>query len=145
MNRYLSFISLAFVIFFCISCGKSNPQNSLPLQQFFETNVLNRNFVVTLAQDSSGNITSDYNGYVFVLLKTDFYHGPLTASKGTTKYEGSWVADSDYGKLTITLPDSPPEFQFLTRSWRFIKKDIPTLQLAPWGSTQPYLLNMTRQ
>lgn len=145
MTRPLKFLSLAFMIFFWASCGKPNPETSLPLQQFFETNILNRNFVVTLAQDSSGNITSDYNGYVFVLLKTDFYHGPLKATKGSTEYDGTWSADSDYGKLTITLPDSPPEFQFLTRSWRFIKKDIPTLQLAPWGTSQPYLLNMTRQ
>lgn len=145
MLRSLTFLSMAFMVFFCTSCGKPNPETSLPIQQFFETNILNRDFVVTLAQDSSGNITSDYSGYVFVLLKTDFYHGPLTATKGSNKYDGTWVANSDYGKLTITLPGSPPEFQFLSRDWRFIKKDIPTLQLAPWGTTQPYLLNMTRK
>lgn len=145
MLKSLSFLSLAFMILFCVSCGKKDPQQSLPLEQFFETNVLNRNFVVSLAQDSSGDITSDYSGYIFVLLKTDFYHGPLKVTKGSAEYDGTWTADSDYGKLTIALPDTPQIFQFLTRDWRFVKKDIPTLQLAPWGTTQPYLLNMTRQ
>ncbi len=145
MLKSFAILSLVFMIFFCVSCKKSNPANSLPLEQFFETNILNRNFVVTLAQDSSGDITSQYNGYIFVLLETDLYHGPLKATSGSAEYEGTWSADSDYGKLTITLPDTPQVFQFLTRDWRFVKKDIPTLQLAPWGTTQPYLLNMTRQ
>ena len=145
MLKSLSFLSLTFIILFSVSCGKSNPQQSLPLEQFFETNILKRNFVVSLAQDSSGDITSDYSGYVFVLLKTDFYHGTLKVTKGGVEYDGTWACDSDYGKLTITLPDTPTEFQFLTRDWRFVKKDIPTLQLAPWGTSQPYLLNMTRQ
>lgn len=145
MNRRITFFLLGFVIFSVLSCGKPKPQDNLPLQQFFETNVLNRNFVVSLAQDSSGDITSEYSGYIFVLLKTDFYHGPLKATIGTTTYEGTWSCDSDYGRLTISLPANPPEFQFLTRDWRFVKKDIPTLQLAPWGTSQPYLLNMTRQ
>jgi O-glycosyl hydrolase len=145
MIRSRTFFSLAFVMLIFTSCGKPNPETSLPIQQFFETNILNRNFVVTLAQDSSGNITSDYTGYVFVLLKTDFYHGPLKATFGSNTYMGTWSCDSDYGKLTITLPDSPVVFQFLARSWRFVKKEVPTLQLSPWGTTQPYLLNMTRQ
>lgn len=145
MNRYLSFLSFAFVILFCASCGKQKPEDSLPLQQFFETNILNRDFVVSLAQDSSGDITSDYSGYVFVLLKTDFYHGPLKVTKGAIEYDGTWSSDADYGKLTIDLPGTPSEFQFLTRDWRFVKKAIPTLQFAPWGTSQPYLLNMTRK
>ncbi|MEO9021476.1 MAG: hypothetical protein ABI237_01900 [Ginsengibacter sp.] len=145
MSRYLSSILLAFTIFFCASCGKPNPENSLPLQQFFETNILNRNYVVSLAKDSSGDITSAYNGYIFVLQKTDFYHGSLKVTIGSTGYNGTWSCDNDYGRLTITLPDVPSEFKFLTRDWRFVKKGIPTLQFAPWGTSQPYLLNMTRK
>lgn len=145
MSRNFSFYSAIILMLFFTSCGKQKPEDSLPLQQFFETNILNRDFVVSLAQDSSGNITSVYSGYVFVLQKTDFYHGPLKVTKGANEYDGTWSSDADYGKLTITLPDTPVEFQFLARDWRFVKKDIPTLQLAPWGTLQPYLLNMTRK
>lgn len=144
MSRYLSYFLFAFIIL-GVSCGKSNPENALPVQQFFETNILNTDYVVSLAQDSSGNITFEYNSYVFRLLKTDFYHGPLQVTIGTTVYLGTWVCDSDYGMLTISLPDSPTVFQFLNRSWRFVKKGIPTFQLSPWGTTQPYALNMTKK
>lgn len=137
-------IAASMVLFF-ISCGKPSPKDLLPLQQFFETNILNRNYVVSLAQDSTGDITSQYSGYVFILRKTDFYHGPLEVSKGSNHYTGSWACDNDYGKLTITLPTAPEEFQFLTRDWRFVKKDIPTLQLAPWGAETLLKLNMTQQ
>lgn len=145
MLKSLSSFSLAFMIFFVASCGKSNPQESLPLEQFFETNILNKNFIVSFAQDSAVDITSDYNGYLFQLQETDLYHGPLKVTNGSSMYTGTWACDSDYGKLTITLPDTPVLFQFLTRDWRFISKNIPTMQLAPWGTTQPYFLNMTRQ
>ena len=145
MLKSLSFLSLTFVIILFVSCGKSNPQQSLPVQQFFETNILNRNFIVSFAQDSSVDITSNYSGYIFILQKTDFYHGPLKVTYGGATYIGTWTCDSDYGKLTINLPDSPAIFQFLTRDWRFVSKNIPTIQLSPWGTTQPYFLNMTRQ
>ena len=145
MLKSLSFLSLAFVIIFFVSCGKSNPQQSLPVEQFFETNILNRKFVVSFAQDSAVDITSDYNGYFFILQETDLYHGPLQVTNGSNTYTGTWACDSDYGKLTITLPDTPAIFQFLTRDWRFVSKNIPTIQVSPWGTTQPYFLNMTRQ
>ena len=67
MLKSLSFLSLAFVIIFFVSCGKSNPQQSLPVEQFFETNILGRDFIVSFAQDSAVDITSDYNGYIFIL------------------------------------------------------------------------------
>ena len=145
MTRKFPSLLVAFFLLVFVSCGKQKPEESLPLQQFFETNILNRNFVVSLAQDSTGDITSDYSGYVFVLQKTDFYHGPLKVTQGSVVYNGTWSSNDDYGKLTISLPDTPSEFQFLARDWRFVKKDIPTLQLAPWGTSQPYLLNMTRK
>jgi hypothetical protein len=145
MKRYFSIVSLLALILLCASCGKQSPQDLLPLQQFFETNILNRDYKVTLAQDVSGDITDEYDGYVFRLLKTDFYHGPLKVTKGSTVYNGTWSCDNDYGKLTIALPDSPEIFQFLTRDWKFLKKDIPTLQLAPWGTTESIQLNMTQK
>lgn len=100
---------------------------------------------MSLAKIGTDDFTAEYSGYTFVLLKTDFYHGPLKATYGSNVYVGTWSSNDDYGKLTISLPDSVEPFKFLSRSWRFIKKDVPTLQLAPWGSTDPIFLNMTRQ
>jgi hypothetical protein len=145
MVKYFSFLALSFLPFF-VACKKSSDStNNALLEQYFETNILNSNFTVSLAEDSSIDITSDYTGEVFVLLKTDFYHGPLQATKGGIIYTGSWSSNSDYSQLIITLPDPPAEFAFLTRSWRFTSKNIPTMELAPWGSTAPIVLHMTRQ
>ena len=129
-----------------ISCKKAiqNAEQSL-LNKYFEKYVIGNNFTVTLAKDSSNDITSQYNGYTFVLLKTDLFHGPLQASKGGVQYMGTWATNDDYSKLDISLPDSIPVFRFLTRSWRFTKKSNPTLQLAPWGSDAPIVLYMTHQ
>lgn len=128
-----------------ISCKKGGSLNNPLLEKYFETNVLNRNFVVSLAQDSSTDLTSNYSGEVFVLLETDFYHGDLKATKNGTVYTGSWSCNDDYSKLTIILPNPPSEFTFLTRDWRFTSKNLPTMKLAPWGSTAPIALNMYRQ
>jgi hypothetical protein len=137
-------IILSFLLV-CTSCKKTNPNNNPLLEQYFETNILNRNIIVTLAKDNTTDLTADYNGYVFVLLKTDLYHGPLKATNDTSIYEGSWSCNSDYSKITIILPDPPSEFSFLSREWRFTSKNLPTLKLAPWGSSDPTQLNMQIQ
>jgi hypothetical protein len=145
MKKLLLFICLASCIL-CFSCKKTleNLDQSL-LEKYFEKYVIGSDFVVTLAKDSSTDITSMYDGYKFVLLKTDLYHGPLRATYGASEYYGTWATNSDYSKLDISLPDSIAGFSFLSRSWRFTKKTNPTLQLAPWGSTAPLVLYMTRQ
>lgn|SRR5665213_2588049 len=145
MKKVFSVILLALVV--CsLSCKKAiqNAEQSL-LQKYFDKYVIGNNFTVTLAKDSSTDITTDYSGYTFVLLKTDEYHGPLQANKGSAQYMGTWSSNDDYSKLDISLPDSIPVFNFLTRSWRFTKKANPTLQLAPWGSDAPLVLYMTHQ
>jgi hypothetical protein len=141
--------NLFFILFFSLlinfSCKKSSAVNNQLLEQYFETNFLNRAFIVTLAQDTGVDITSEYSGYVFVLLKADNYHGPLTAKANGTVYNGTWSSNSDYSKLTIALPSTPAPFIFLTRDWRFTSKNIPTLELAPWGSNAAIVLHMYRQ
>ncbi len=145
MIKYIAFIFFVSTIF-CFSCKKTidSIERSV-LEKYFDDNLIGRNFIVSLATDSTTDLTSEYAGYIFVLLKTDFYNGPLQATKGANKYVGSWSANEDYSKLTIVLPDSIQEFKFLSRSWRFTKKDVPTLKLAPWGSSAPLVLYMTRQ
>jgi hypothetical protein len=142
-NLPLILLSLFLMSMSCKKNGASGT-NAL-LEQYFETNVLNRNFIVSLAQDSGTDLTASYTGYVFVLLKTDFYHGPLQATKSGTMYTGTWSSNNDYSKLVITLPNPPAEFGFLSRDWRFTSKQFPTLALAPWGSTEALVLHMYRQ
>jgi hypothetical protein len=137
---------LYMLLIMSTSCKKNGDSgtNAL-LEQYFETNVLNRNFIVSLAQDNGTDLTANYNGYVFVLLKTDFYHGPLQATKSGIIYTGTWSSNNDYSKLVISLPSPPTEFGFLSRQWRFTSKNFPTLKLAPWGSSEAVVLYMYRQ
>lgn len=144
MIKYCSFILFSFFLL-NTSCKKLKDVNQSVLEKYFESNVINRDFVVTLAKDGNTDHTSDYEEYNFILLKTDFYHGPLKATKGSEVYEGTWSTNEDYSKLVIALPASPIEFRFLNRDWRFTKKGVPTLELAPWGSTDPIVLHMTRK
>ncbi|MEP6951794.1 MAG: hypothetical protein ABI863_21055 [Ginsengibacter sp.] len=145
MIKNLPLILFSFLLM-GLSCKKSGDSGTnAQLEQYFETNVLNRNFIVSLAQDNGTDLTTNYNGYIFVLLKTDFYHGPLQATKSGMTYLGTWSSNNDYSKLVITLPVTPAEFGFLSRDWRFTSKNFPTLALAPWGSTEALVLHMYRQ
>ena len=112
------------------------------LEQYFEDNILNKDFVVELATDSTANITSQFNGYTFKLSKNTLQDGPMTATTGTTVINGTWSANDDYSKLVITLPSST--FTFLNREWKFTKKAVPIMELAPWGTTEPKVLHMQR-
>lgn len=117
------------------------------LEELFEENFLNKNFVVHFASDNGTDLTSQYTGYTFVLTKTtSFYEGPMTGSKNGVTYTGTWTSNDDYSKLTIVLnkPSTPEEFNFLNRSWRFTKKAVPIMELAPWGTTEPKVLHMQR-
>ncbi|MEP7251062.1 MAG: hypothetical protein ABI683_01745 [Ginsengibacter sp.] len=143
-KKIITVVIFIFVVF--NSCKKASDLVDNPLlQQYFETNVLNRDFTVSLATDSTTDLTPDYGGYIFVLLKTDYYHGPLKATKAGIVYTGTWSSNEDYSRLDITLPVPPDEFIFLNRAWRFTSKGFPTMKLAPWGSTKPLVLNMYRQ
>jgi hypothetical protein len=117
------------------------------LQSYFEKNILNKNFVVELATDSSVDKTSLYTGYNFILTKgVSYTEGPMTGTKDGIVYSGTWVSNEDYSKLAINLnaPSIPAEFIFLNRVWRFTKKSLPIMQLAPFGSTDPKVLYMRR-
>lgn len=145
MKKLLTFLILIFLTF-NFSCKKSikNINHSLA-EKYFEKYVIGNDFAVTLAKDSTADLTMDYKDYKFVLLETDLFHGPLKAVIGIQQYMGTWNTNDDYSKLDISLPDSIPVFKFLSRSWRFTKKANPTLELAPWGSADPMVLHMTRQ
>jgi hypothetical protein len=144
--RLLIAVACAVLLLFA-SCKKSIPAEAQQtvLEQYFEQNILNRDFTVHYAVDNSSDLTAQYNGYLFKLLKSTLLNGPMTATKGAVTYNGSWSCNDDYSKLVITLPIAPSEFNFLTREWKFTKKAVPIMELAPWGSLEPKVLHMERQ
>lgn len=148
-SRLIIAIACALLLFLS-GCKKTSTDETPPsilLIQYFSDNVLNKDFVVDFAQDNGTDITSQYAGYTFVLTNTSSYtQGQLTGTKGTDIYTGTWTSNSDYSKLIINLtsPTIPAEFNFLNRTWKFTKKSVPVLQLAPWINTDPKILHMRR-
>lgn len=142
------FIALFFAmgILLLQGCKKTEDPAAQLYEEYFEENVLNSDFVVQLATDNGIDNTAQYNGWVFRLMKNTFYDGPMTAVKAGVTYTGTWACDESYGKLTINInqPSVPAEFVFINKSWRFVKKDLPLMELAPWGSTAAQVLHMRR-
>lgn len=140
---------LAAIVLLATSCKKSivEPIQVNILEQYFEQNILNNDFIVSLAQDNGTDITADYAGYKFRLLKNTYYDGPMTGTRNGVVITGTWSSNEDYSKLQISLtqPATPPEFGFLNRAWRFTRKALPVMELAPWGTTDPKVLHMQRQ
>lgn len=148
LSRFKQLLTLVAVSFLLLSgCSKSAIEQAQQstLQKYFEDNFLDRNYTVHLATDNGADLTAQYSGYVFRLIKGTSFDGPVTATKNSTVYNGSWSSNADYSKLTIGLPSSVPEFVFLIREWRFTRKGIPILELAPWGTTEPKVLHIERQ
>lgn len=146
-SRFVIAIAFAMLLLLLGSCGKKSiveQQQQNILQQYFEDNILNRDFTVNLATDNGADITGQFSGYTFKLLKTTLANGQMTAVISGTTYTGSWSCNEDYSKLVITLPAAVPAFSFLNREWKFTKKAIPTMELAPWGTTEPDVLHMLR-
>src|SRR4051812_8921574 len=94
-------ILFVFSTFVFSSCSKElqdaidGTGTSSALEQYFEANVLNQNFTINLATNNGVDLTPNYAGYLFKMMKTDYYHGPATATKGTTVYTGTWSSNSD--------------------------------------------------
>ncbi len=141
-------IALAFAgaILLLQGCKKGDNPAAQLYEEYFEENVLNSDFIVDLATDNGTDITTQYSGWKFRLLKNTYYDGPMTAVKNGTTYSGTWLCDETYGRLTISItqPSVPAEFTFLNKAWRFTRKDLPVMELAPWGSTAPQVLHMRR-
>ncbi len=140
-------VLLAALVLLAVKCKKPGPEYVVNIyEQYFETNILNVDFRVKLATDNGSDLTSQYEGYRFRLLKNTYYDGPMTATRNGVVINGTWSSNDDYSKLIITLnqPSVPAEFVWLNRSWRFTKKAIPIMELAPWGSQDPHVLHMER-
>ena len=144
-SRFIIAVLLSIILLLA-SCNKAAIEaNAISAaQQYFESNVIGRDFRIELATDNGTDITAQYNGYLFRLTETSAYTGPLTATTGSTVYSGTWTSNEDYSKLVISLPTAPSSFSFLIREWKFTKKTFPILELAPWGTTEPDVLHMER-
>ena len=147
--RLIVAIAFAAVLLLSSGCKKlaAAAGSRSALESLFEENILNRNFVVHLATDNGTDLTSQFTGYNFILTKTtSYYDGPMTGTKSGVTYTGTWSCNEDFSKLTISLtsPTTPPEFIFINRPWKFTKKAFPIMELAPWGTTEPKVLNMER-
>ncbi len=146
-KRYFLAIITALILLLS-SCKKTvEPITENVLAQYFEQNILNSDYIVKLATDNGNVLTSDYNGYRFRLLKNTLLDGPMTATRNGLVTNGTWASNEDYSKLTIhfDIPTAPQEFSFIVRSWRFTRKAIPVMELAPWGTTDPKILHMEKQ
>lgn len=147
-NKRYFILFLSASLLLLAGCKKTiETINQNTLQKFFEENILNRTFVVELAKDTTVDKTSVYSGYEFVLAKgSNYTSGPMTGVKNGVTFTGSWSTDAEYTKLDILLntPSIPTEFIFLNRVWKFTKKSLPIMELAPWGTTDPKVLHMRR-
>ena len=145
--RFMIAVFFALSILLLQGCSKDGVSPTEQLyQKYFEQNVLNSDFRVSLATDNGSDSTAKYVGWVFKLYKNTFFEGPMTAIKNGVTYTGTWQCNEDYGKLTISItqPSVPASFTFLNREWRFTKKDLPTIEFAPWASLAPIVLHMQR-
>jgi hypothetical protein len=142
-SRFVIAVALATLLLLLGGCKKIIEQKQ---QNLFEDNILNRDFIVSLATDNGADITAQFNGYTFRLAKNTLLDGPMTASNSVLPViNGTWSANDDYSKLTINLPSTITGFLFLNREWRFTSKaNFPDLELAPWGTTEPKVLHMKR-
>lgn len=145
-------VILLFILCFGTGCKKTvEVQAEGILEQYFEQNVLNRDFRVALATENTVDNTQVYAGYIFRLEKdpntNSNTEGPMIAKQnGTITCSGTWSCTEEFGKLGINLtqPATPTGFDFLNRSWKFTEKAFPIMKLAPWGVTSDRVLHMER-
>ncbi|MEI8053661.1 MAG: hypothetical protein WCH52_07930 [Bacteroidota bacterium] len=145
-SKYLIAILVTIILFFSACKKTEQVYVANVFEQYFEQNILNKNFIVNYAKDRGTDISSQFIGDTFMLFKNTYYDGPMTAIKNGITYTGTWSSNSDYGKLVIniTQPTPPAEFNFINRDWRFTEKALPVMKLAPWGSTDSTALYMER-
>lgn len=145
--RFIIALFFAITILLLQGCGKDGVTPTIALyQKYFEQNVLNNDFRVSLATDNGSDSTATYAGWAFKLLKNTYLDGPMTATKNGITYTGTWKCDEEYATIVILInqPSVPATFTFINREWKFTKKDLPTMEFAPLSSPVPVVLHMTK-
>ena len=145
-NAAIIFCTALLISFTFSGCSKSAIEavQATYLEQQFNDNILGKNFRVQLATDAGVDLTGQFTDYVFVMTKSTYYDGPATATKSGVIYNGTWSSNEDYSKFVISFPSAPAQIVFINREWRFTKKGLPVMELAPWGTTDPKVLHLER-
>ena len=145
-RMYVALILAAALLL--VSCKKKVEDISQQtLQEYFEETILNKNFIVEYAKDTAADITANYIADTFIMKKgATYYDGVMTGKNGAITYTGTWSSNEDYSRLVINInsPAPPSTYTFLNRPWKFTKKSLPVMELAPWGTTDPKVLHMRR-
>lgn len=127
--RLLIAIIFALTILYLGSCKKdplTGEQITLAAQ-YFEANILNRNFVVDSAYENGIDITARFARDTFILYKNTLEDGPMKGFNADSVYTGSWHTSEDYGKLNIQInqPALLNRYVFLTGIGDLLKKISP--------------------
>ena len=135
-SRFIIAIAFALLLLLLSSCSKNTvtEQQQNILQQYFEENILNRDFTVHFASDNGAEITAQFSGYTFKLLKSTLTNGSMTAISGGTTYTGTWSCNEDYSKLVITLPSSVTAFFFPHAGMEVYQKGRTNNGTGPLGN-----------
>jgi hypothetical protein len=146
-NKFFIVLAIAAALLLGSCKKKLEDISQQTVQQYFEQTILNKNFIVEYAKDTTSIITGNYSTDTFVMKKgSTYYDGAMTGKSGAVMYTGTWSSNEDYSKLIINIntPAPPLSYAFLNRSWKFTKKSLPIMELAPWGTTDPKVLHMRR-
>jgi len=146
-NRFLVALILAAALLLGSCKKKVEDITQQTIQEYFEETILNKNFIVEFAKDTGADITDNYYADTFIMKKgSTYYDGVMTGKNGAIIYTGTWSSNEDYSRLVINIntPTPPAAYTFLNRPWRFTKKSLPIMELAPWGTTDPKILHMRR-
>jgi hypothetical protein len=81
---------------------------------------INRNLLVSLALDNGNNITANFAGITFMLLKTSENSGTVKAFNDLMNVDGSWAMNGtgEGSSITFSFPtDRLPQLAFLNQQW----------------------------
>ncbi|MDG1730837.1 MAG: hypothetical protein P8K68_11235 [Algibacter sp.] len=120
-KSFLYFVALVLSLSIIISCSSNDddsPKNTIDIQQL-ESTAETGTWRVTNLVDSDEDETSDFNGYDF----TFSANGTVTATNGTTTYNGTWSITSDDSDVEFNLffpvPDTD-NFEDLNDDWDIV-------------------------
>jgi len=126
-NRFLYRVVFVLSLLLTVSCSTNDddsPNNTVQIQQI-ENTAEAGTWRVTNLMDSGEDETSDFNGYDFTFSD----NGTVTATNGTTTYDGTWSVTADDSdddddsdvefNLFFPVPDTD-DFEDLNDDWDIV-------------------------
>ena len=114
------------------SCSKNDTNTATysSNKDYFTSNMLNRDLIVSFAIDDTTNITVPLSGYTFHLVDSSAFSGSITASNITRTVVGTWSIDASYNTITFSFPQVlEPYIIFISKQWQFVNRSSPTIML----------------